>query len=84
MSKEWTLWSPAFAVHPETKLPVVAGRHEERDPLDDVPRQAVEADCLVCGEHFQTTCDSGQPRRHIQQFGALHMRLHFSRYRPVS
>jgi len=80
----WTPWSPAFSKHPETGLPVVSGRYEERDPEDDVPRQRVEVDCLFpgCGAHFQTTCDSGQPRRHIQAFAATHQKLHFPKFVP--
>ena len=77
---EWTSWSPAFAKHPDTGLPIVSGRYEERDPEDDVPHQHVEADCLVCLAHFQTVCDSGQPRRHIQNFAATHMRDHFRKF----
>jgi hypothetical protein len=80
--KGWSLWTPAFAVHPETRLPVVAGRYEERDELDDVPRQHVEAECLHpgCGAQLRTVCDSGQPRRHIQAFAKVHMSDHFRRY----
>jgi hypothetical protein len=80
MPAEWTLWTPAFAKHPETGLPTVAGRYEERDELDDVPRQRVSGECLVCGVGFQTTCDSGQPRRHIQSFAVVHQQLHFRKY----
>jgi hypothetical protein len=76
----WTSWSPAFATKADG-TPLVQARYQERDPEDDAPRQRVEAKCLECGAELRVTCDSGQPRRHVQVFAKTHVQEHFPRYK---
>jgi hypothetical protein len=81
MAGAFVPWVPAFSRNPDTGLPVVTGRYEERDPLDDAPSQRVECRCAVCGAEFRVTCTSGQPRQWIQRFAKEHQQEHFGKFR---
>ena len=69
---EWSqhpTWPSWIASH-------ISGRYTERDPLDDIPEQKVEAHCTECGTTFKYTCASGAVRVHIEKFAREHAHGH--------
>lgn len=76
LADEWEEWSPSWAPH-------VKGRYTRRT-VDEVTRmpepQQVRIVCThrddegkMCGETWQTSCSSGNVRRHIQNFAMNHI-----------
>ena len=73
--RTWESWAPAWARRADGS-PLIEGRYEAREEGEP---QRVEVRCLECGEEFQTTCTSGNPRPHVAKFAVVHRQEHVLR-----
>ena len=65
--RRWVDYSPPWAPH-------VRGRYEAREygPDGRPEPQRVEMACERCGAAWQTTCETGMVRGHVDRFALVH------------